>query len=192
MTPSDAALLLIAVAGSSMVKDTIDVVRDFSALEAFESAREMNRVRGAPTSWSLKQFDVPAIKSLKRGHTFLDFMRALIGSAEDGSLESAIKQHKIEIRPGKFMASGVRIAVSLFGPTPEALVLMSRAGGFNENILYSSTPDDNELSAVKTGEEIWFEAKEDFEIVGTCGDLIQERRFTLKTIVAVGNLIRKT
>lgn len=95
---TDAAHLLIAVAGSRNVKDSAKTVRDYAGLEASE-----------PLVFNDEGADV------KRGETFADALAALIEAAPR-SRESFSEE------------VGAWIEVSLFGPIPRALVEYSKGG----------------------------------------------------------------
>jgi hypothetical protein len=71
MTAADAAHLLIAVAGTDQVRDSVQAVENFAGLRA-----------GGPRP-------VSPIEGLKPGHTFGEALTALVQAFTDGTLEGA-------------------------------------------------------------------------------------------------------
>lgn len=187
MTAGDVANLLLAVAGSSMVKDTVQTVEDFADLPA-RGGEKSGEVNGkiqhhgnAPDVWELADFPVNSLKKLPSGHTLKDALVALIEAAADGSLSAAIEGLPRKEVQGHKIPNPFRIEVTLFGPYPQATVRIY-CNTFSEKHSYSKIPTDME-ALTKWSKEL--EADPQFQ-----GDLKQIREFSSKTLMAMGDLLK--
>lgn len=184
MTSADAANLLIAVAGSSVSKDAPQIVRDYSALPG--SSAEVfspGRVDGnAPAAWALQGFHMPTMAKLDGPHTFADALSALIDCAGNGELDAA--QRKAAERAGE--SSGYRLPaplgaeIRLFGPFPQATIVMRWQGGGERHHYGTEIPFT--LDKAKSWEE-------EIRARGEAGDLRQIREFSIRTLRRVGEMI---
>jgi hypothetical protein len=187
MTPLDTANLLIGVAASSMVRDTVEIVNDYANLFSKGGERSIQKDDGqsfeynAPPTWNLWGFPIPALQKLREKHTFRDALVALIEASADGTLLEA----EAKLRADSFAQDGIadscRIQVILWGPSPQAAIRISRLN-FAENHHYSNMPND--VDAITQ----W---SQEMSVQYGNGDLRQIREFSKKTILAVGDLLRR-
>lgn len=184
MVPSDAANLLIAVAGSSMVKDAAQTVRDYASLPSKD--RDMgfghNFAEGEPdgraeTCWWLPGFPIAALQELPETHTFHDALTALIAAAKDGSLQDTIRNLPAEDEHFR-IRNMWRIEVMLWGPYPQASIRVY-ASGFSEKHQYSLIPKGTEAVLQ------WAKEMESYDT----GDLRNMHEFSAASILALGDLL---
>lgn len=187
MTAADAANLLMAVAGSSMVKNAVQTVQDYSVLPSRggeisirKDAHSFSNNGNPPSSWDLADFPIPALQALPPDHTFRDALVGLIDAAADGSLREAVKN----LRPFSEehrIPSHWAIEVILWGPYPQAAIRIY-CHDFSEKHHYSAIP--TEMDAImKWSKELEADRNSN-------GDLRQIREFSAKTILAVGDLLK--
>lgn len=186
MTPGDAANLILAVAGSSMVKDTVETVNDYANLPSRggevsirRDAHSYNNDGNPLPTWNLPGFPIPALQALQKDHTFRDALVGLIESATDGSLREAVKN----LRPFSEehrIPSHWAIKVILWGPYPEAAIRIY-CNDFSEKHHYSMIP---------TGMDEIMKWAKDFDSQHGEGDLKQIREFSAKTILTIGELLK--
>lgn len=169
MTPQDIANLLIGVAASSMVKETVEIVGDYSALPV-HSTFGQKPIYG---KWDLLLTPIPVLKALPPKHTLGQALTGLIQAASDGSLKEAIKS----IPRGK---QGRFIEVTFHGPIPGAFIKIG-AENTKESMYYSNTPEIGRDTS-KQWEEIHAKYSN--------GDLTQMREFSIRTIFAVGEMLK--
>jgi hypothetical protein len=81
VTPRDAAHLLVAILGSTQVKDSVEVIRRYTESCPREDPQ---------TKLGFKHFEIPALSALPPNHSLIDAVEALITSAADNSLWTAI------------------------------------------------------------------------------------------------------
>lgn len=181
MSPLDAANLLTALVGSSMVKDAVQSVEAYAALPAnggeIATAKDSHSVSidGNPTGrWSLVGFPIPALQALPDNHTFRDALVALLTSSANGTLRDAIKTLPAR-EAGQFQIPAAwKIEVRIFGPLPQASVRIWTQAS-NEQHNYSPFTDDvEEILKVSAAYP---------------GDLNQIRTFGETTILAIGDLL---
>ena len=91
MTARDAAHLLVAVLGSSHVKDSAETVRRYKETRFHKSA-----------SGGYDDSTIAALRNLPPDHSFVDAIEALIAAAADGSLEPATYVITAEVEGEKF------------------------------------------------------------------------------------------
>ncbi|NOV20938.1 hypothetical protein E5S70_33815 [Ensifer adhaerens] len=142
VTYLDAANLLIAVAGSRNVKDSVKTVRDYADLRA--SAPLIFEDEGA---------------EVKRGETFADAIAAL--------LEAAPRS------PDSFDGDdSAWIDVSLFGPTPHAVIEYKKFGADSRDRLQYDRPWKRGEPSSKAA-DLQFIAKFSQVTLGHVGQLVQ-------------------
>lgn len=193
MSATDVANLLVAVAGSSMVKDAVQTVEDYSALPSRSGSTSLRKDSqsfhhsgNSPPGWDLSSFPVPALQSLPANHSLRDALVALIEAAADGSLEAAadslpVQEFGRSREEGSWKLRGFwGIEVSLSGPYPQAKIRIY-CRDFSETHHYSAIPSDA-AEIMK-----WAEA---MDAKGGGGDLKQIREFSAKTIMAMGELLK--
>ena len=91
MAARDAAHLLVAVLGSSHVKDSAETVRRYKETRFHKSA-----------SGGYDDSTIAALRNLPPDHSFVDAIEALIAAAADGSLEPATYVITVEVEGEKF------------------------------------------------------------------------------------------
>lgn len=187
MTASDVANLLVAVAGSSMVKDAVQTVEAYANLPArngefsFESEENRGDFDGnEPKRWHLSGFPIATLQGLPAEHTFRDALAALITAAADGSLQEAIGNLPVEMAGEQRIPNMWRIEVILWGPYPQSAIRIY-CRGFSERRSYSLIPNDMD-AIMKWSKEMNEERY--------AGDLRQMREFSSKTILAMGDLLK--
>lgn len=142
VTPRDAAITIAAVASSFVCFDEIvDAVAGFNALKLAHVAH--NNYKGAPLEpagskvfseegwkeidggpWQCEGFDLPQLQSLRRGHSFIDGLTALIEAARDYAFEDAImKAHP------KGPLHSHNLEVVFWGPEPGAGIQIDLSAG---------------------------------------------------------------
>lgn len=186
MTPLDAANLLIGVAASSMVKETVEIVNDYAGLPSRggessirKDAHSFDNNGNPPPTWNLPGFPIPALQALPKDHSFRDTLVALIQAATDGTLREAVKN----LRPFSEehrIPSHWAIEVILWGPYPQAAVRIY-CHDFSEKHHYSAIPTEMD-EIMKWSDEMTAR--------GGDGDLKQIREFSAKTIFALGDLLK--
>lgn len=187
MSAPDVANLLLAVAGSSMVKDTVQTVEDYATLpsRAGETSVQTDRTAthqgNAGQVWNLEGFPIPALQKLNADHTFRDALVALIEAASDGSLASSVENLPRKEVQGHTIPNLWRIEVILWGPYPQASVRIY-CDGYSERHSYSAMPVDMD-GLTQWSKEI--EGDPNFQ-----GDLKQIREFSSKTLLAMGDLLK--
>jgi hypothetical protein len=115
MTPRDAAHLLVAVLGSSHVKDSAEAVRRYRETRFHKSAS-----RGYDDS------TIAALRNLPPDHSFVDAIEALVAAAADGSLQAAMYDSMVEFE-GKKIGDPPIIEITV--QTPGLLGDISISGG---------------------------------------------------------------
>lgn len=186
VTAQDCARLLIAMSATSGIreggKDAVAVTTEFSALPAkggeISGNKDGRRILNgnAPNVWDLGSFPLPRLSALPQDHTFLDALSALIESAADGSVDSAVNALPKEPHIPKMW--GFRVMV--FGPFPGARITISYPHGY-ETHHYSAIPSDFD-EVVKWSKEP--------QPARFAGDLKQWREFSTETIRAMGKLLK--
>jgi hypothetical protein len=121
MTPRDVSNLLIAVMGSSMVRDTVETVRSYSDLPLGTDLglREVYKPHDPVTIYGIHEpqahlwpFAVPELRQLSKEHTFGAALTGMISSAVDGSLQSAMNQ----------LPNSAYLRFTFAGPVPGASI----------------------------------------------------------------------
>lgn len=187
MTPLDAANLLIGVTASSMVKETVEIVNEYADLPSAsgemsvrKDARSFENNGNPPTTWNLPGFPIPALLALPEHHTFRSALVALIEAATNDTLCDAIKK-LTPFSEEHHIPNFWNIEVILMGPYPQASIRIY-CKDFSEKHIYSAIPTDID-AIMKWSDEI--SGKRDD------GDLKQIREFSAKTILALGNLLKR-
>ena len=188
MTTIDAANLLLAVAGSSMVKKTVPTVEEYADLPSRggevskqTDAHSFDIEGNPPPTWELSGFPIPSLQALSESHGFRDALVALIEAAADGSLRTAIESLPIETGQGYRIPNPWVIQVIMWGHYPQAAVRIYCKGFYEFHNYADKIPIDRD--AMKKWEE------EDRRKYGG-GDLDQIREFSAKTIFAIGDLLK--
>lgn len=177
MTARDAAHLLIAVLGSSQVKDSVETVR------RYEETRFIKIVSGG--------YDDSAsavLRELPPDHSFVDAIEALVAAAADGSLEIAMRVIEAEVEGKKF---GYTAVIEITVQTPGELgdiSIRGRASGHGRYALPSPFNQHYPLRPSPEEVEAWKQKLNDDYVEG---DLTQYRKITDKTILELGQLLRR-
>lgn len=189
MTCKDVAGLIIAVAASTSVKDTVKTLSDYASLPSRKGETHIKTGDGSfgnngntPSSWNLSGFSIETLQKLPENHSFLDAISALIESAENGALASTINLLPVKEINNHKIPNFWSIQVRVLGPFPQAIITI-RCDGFSEMHSYSSIPDENVDTILR-----WARQRDDND----SADLKQERCFTSKTIFAMGELLNPT
>ena len=176
MTARDAAHLLVAVLGSSHVKDSAETVRRYRETRPHKSA-----------SGGYHDSTIAALRNLPPDHSFVDAVEALIAAAADGSLEPATQVITAEIEGEKF---GYEAIIEITVQTPGQLGDISiRGGGASGHGRYGlPNPHDQHQSLHPPSDEVeaWKKKANDYHVES---DLIQYRKVTEKTILELGRLL---
>ena len=183
MNAEDAANLLICVAASTTIKDSVETTSRYCGLRNWGWRGSVTGGDYAldKTKWGLEEFEISALKNLPTDHSFGDAITNLIGAASDGSLVVAWAATKSEsgIEP-TFDESGprARIEVKLFSPIQRASICI-RDGNFFEEKHYKMRID-NDGARSNYFRSLHF---------GTATDLKQIRQFSHRSIFSLGELI---
>lgn len=164
MSPRDAANLLIGVAASSMVKDTVETVMEYGSLpvRGGSVSKKVGRLNSSSVisqspDWKLP---LPALQRLPlEGHTLGDALAALIEDAAGAGIAS------------------LKAEVMFYSPVAHASLRLDTGDG-SENKQYSA-----QVSEV---EDLVFWRP---RAMKDSGDLSQVRSFSGKTIRALGALL---
>lgn len=165
VTATDAALLLIAVAGPLPAADVVTAVRRYADLPI--------------QAWPGEAVESPvALTDVAEAKTFLDALSGLIVSAADGSLaafrDSIARNPDLDPRiPGYF-----ELEVTLFGAFPQAGFRAYGGGGGQFKRHFTDLPTEMDMLRVWKPSE-----------PGDDSDLRTVNRFTGRTIWALGELI---
>lgn len=191
VTASDAANLLIAVAGSvwyhSGIKDTVAIVEDYAPLRAAGSEYSVSKKvkpgyftgdwqSSAGPSWELKRLPLAHLKELSPGHSFSEALAAIITAASDGSLMEAVNVVPRET------GHGLIIEVHIVGPRPHAVIHINLFD-YTEEMHY--VPSNEPLPS----DGNWGAWEQELRQKFGGGDLKQIRLFSQETIFAIGNLL---
>lgn len=165
VTATDAALLLIAVAGPLPAADVVTAVRRYAELplQVWPDAKPTDDTLAIPT---------PVATATK----FVDALAALIASAADGSM-AKVRADALEAQSGSFRINHFMIEVSLYGAYPQAAfrVLAHRASAER---MFSALPTD--IAVLRDWKS---------DQVGDDSDLATVNRFGGRTIWRLGELI---
>ena len=177
MTARDAAHLLVAVLGSSHVKDSAETVRRYKETRFHKSA----------SSGGYDNSTIVALRNLPPDHSFVDAVEALIATAAEGSLETAMEVYVSEIEGEKI---GYEAIIEITVQTPGQLGDISiRGGDASGHGRYGlPNPYDQHQSLHPPSEEVdaWKRKVNDYQVES---DLIQYRKVTAKTILELGKLL---
>ena len=177
MTARDAAHLLVAVLGSSHVKDSAETVRRYRETRFHKSA----------SCGGYDDSTIAALRNLPPDHSFVDAVEALIAVAADGSLETAMEVYVSEIEGEKI---GYEAIMEITVQTPGLLGDISiRGGGASGHGRYGlPNPYDQHQSLHPPSEEVdaWKQKVDDYHVES---DLTQYRKVTAKTILELGRLL---
>jgi hypothetical protein len=177
MTARDAAHLLVAILGSSHVKDSAETVRRYKETRFHKSASggyDDNTIGGV-------------LRNLPPDHSFVDAIEALIAAAANGPLETAMYVHMSE---GEGVKIGYEAIIEITVETPGLLGDISiRAGGASGHGRYGlPNPYDQHQSLHPPSEEVdaWKRKVKDYYVES---DLTQYRKVTAKTILELGQIL---
>ena len=177
MAARDAAHLLVAVLGSSHVKDSAETVRRYRETRFHKSA----------SGGGYDDSTIAALRNLPPDHSFVDAVEALIAAAADGSLETAMEVYVSEIEGEKI---GYEAIMEITVQTPGLLGDISiRGGGASGHGRYGlPNPYDQHQSLHPPTEEVdaWKQKVKDYYVES---DLTQYRKVTAKTILELGQIL---
>jgi hypothetical protein len=174
MTARDAAHLLVAVLGSSHVKDSAETVRRYKETRLHKRA-----------SGGYDDSTIAALRNLPPDHSFVDAIEALIAAAADSSLELYVNVSEVE---GEKI--GYEAIIEITVQTPGLLGDISiRGGDASGHGRYGlPNPYDQHQSLHPPTEEVdaWKQKVNDYYVES---DLIQYRKVTAKTILELGQIL---
>jgi hypothetical protein len=174
MTARDAAHLLVAVLGSSHVKDSAETVRRYRETRFHKSA-----------SGGYDDSTIAALRDLPPDHSFVDAIEALIAAAADGSLKLYVNVSEVE---GEKI--GYEAIIEITVQTPGLLGDISiRGGDASGHGRYGlPNPYDQHQSLHPPTEEVdaWKQKLNDYYVES---DLTQYRHVTAKTILELGQIL---
>ena len=176
MTARDAAHLLVAVLGSSHVKDSAETVRRYKETRFHKS-----------TSGGYGDSTIAALRTLPPDHSFVDAIETLVAAAADGSLAIAMYDSIDEFEGEKIgWAAIIEITVQTPGQLGDISI---RGGGASGHGRYAlPNPYDQHQSLHPPTEEVdaWKQKVNDYHVES---DLTQYRQVTAKTILELGQLL---
>jgi hypothetical protein len=174
MAARDAAHLLVAVLGSSHVKDSAETVRRYKETRFLKSA-----------SGGYDANTIAALRNLPPDHSFVDAVETLIAAAADGSLETAMEVYASEIEGEKI---GYEAIIEITVQTPWQLGDISiRGGGASGHGRYGlPNPYDQHLHPPSEEVDAWKQKVKDYYVES---DLTQYRKVTAKTILELGQIL---
>jgi hypothetical protein len=174
MTARDAAHLLVAVLGSSHVKDSAETVRRYKETSFHKSA-----------SGGYDDSTIAALRNLPPDHSFVDAIEALIAAAADGSLELYVNVSEVEGEKIGYEAM-IEITVQTPGLLGDISIRGGDASGHGRYGL--PNPYDQHQSLHPPTEEVdaWKQKVNDYYVES---DLTQYRHVTAKTILELGQIL---
>jgi hypothetical protein len=174
MTARDAAHLLVAVLGSSHVKDSAETVRRYRETRIHKS-----------TSGGYDDSSIAALRDLPPDHSFVDAIEALIAAAADGSLELYVNVSEVEGEKIGYEAM-IEITVQTPGLLGDISIRGGDASGHGRYGL--PNPYDQHQSLHPPTEEVdaWKQKLNDYYVES---DLTQYRHVTAKTIFELGQIL---
>jgi hypothetical protein len=177
VTARDAAHLLVAILGSSHVKDSAETVRRYNETRIFK-----NLTPGYEDS------AVAALRNLPSDHSFVDAVEALVAAAADGSLEGDTYTELSDVGGVKI---GSLAMIEITVQTPWQIADISIRGAvFTTDVRYTLLgPFDRSKPLRPSAEELAAWKLKVNQYYGS-SDLFQYRRVTDKTIFALGEMIR--
>jgi hypothetical protein len=176
MTARDAAHLLVAVLGSSQVKDSVETVRRYSETRFRKDVSDGY------------EHTIAALRNLPPDHSFVDAIEALVAGAADGSLEPATYVITDEVEGEQFGYEAIiEITVVTPGQLGDISIRGEGVGGCGRYALPG--PFDQCKPLRPTTEELkaW---KRKLKVYRGDGDLVQYRKVTSKTILELGKVLR--
>jgi hypothetical protein len=176
MTARDAAHLLVAVLGSSQVKDSVETVR------RYRETRFRKDVSGG------YEDTIAVLRNLPPDHSFVDAIEALVAAAADGSLAPSTYVFTGEIEGERFGYEAIiEITVQTPGQLGDISIRGDGVGGHGRYAL--PDPFDQYKPLRPPVQEINAWKRKLKEYRGE-GDLTQYRKVTSKTILELGKTLR--
>jgi hypothetical protein len=176
MAARDAAHLLVAVLGSSHVKDSAETVRRYKETRFHKSA-----------SGGYGDSTIAALRNLPPDHSFVDAIETLVAAAADGSLAIAMYDSIDEFEGEKIgWAPIIEITVQTPGQLGDISI---RGGGASGHGRYGlPNPYDQHQSLHPPTEEVdaWKQKVNDYHVES---DLTQYRKVIAKTILELGQIL---
>ena len=190
MTPRDAAHLLVAVMGSGafgmpQAKDTVETLKTVGGLVSLNLHPQH--------TFKFDKATFPELSSLPERHCFVDAVERLIDCARDGSLVQALLTDGGTREPERWYGTsnidvgvelpsygyhtGYSAYIRIDGVNLDAHVMYMHVSPFT----YQEEPDEEEIQA-------WL--KRSATETSPKGDLKQIRKITVRTILALGQLLQ--
>lgn len=177
MTPVDASALLLAVAGTTVAKD---------------SQRPVNRhgrMQSSNGAWALDFLPIPELRSLPPEHTLRDALEALITSAMNGSLQRTVESVAGPTDISHDQNLPFAIEVDILEPnTWSSIQIMTLVPDEEGLVQIDQREQKNYSKARKTGRgNISYDPPLDLSMYG---DLTHRHRFSQRTIISIAELLR--
>lgn len=177
MTARDAAHLLVAVLGSSHVKDSAETVRRFS---------ETRLHKGMSNGYADSR--IASLRSLPPDHSFIDAVEALAAAATDGSLEIAMYNDIPEFEGQKIGSPPfIEITVHTPGILGDISIRGRHVNGEGRYDLPNPYDQHQSLHPPRDEVDAWKRKAKEY-YVDT--DLTQFRRITERSILEIGKILR--
>lgn len=190
MTPRDAAALLIALSGSTQVKDAVSAFETYAPLlsRSYAPQARASDEDGASGRWDLSELPIPELQALPANHSFHDALSALIEASANGSYMRAIEKAREKVQANKRLWVPVwGPQISVIGPHPQVVFRImghrfSEDHAYRPENVFDRYPEADHL-------QIKEDNKKTIAKYGN-GDLTQIREFTGVTIQAIGELFK--
>lgn len=173
----DATNLLIAVVGTSNVKDSAYPIQNHGRMMSYEG------------KWELEFFSIPELISLGPDHTFADAVEALLQSAASGTLQTAYNKaadgQLVDIESEINLP--VQIEITLHDPFVWSSIEITEMDYSNPDDGYRGTVEKKSYGRAKREDNLSFDPPLDLT---DHGDLRHMHTITHKTLAAVGNALR--
>jgi hypothetical protein len=177
VTARDAAHLLVAILGSSHVKDSAQTVRRYNETRIFKDM-----------SHGYEDSAIAALRNLPSDHSFVDAVEALVAAAADGSLEIDTYSELDDIG-GVKIGSMALIEITVQTPGQIADISISGAAATTQ-VRYTLPSPFDRRKPLRPSEEELAAWKLKLNEYSEPGDLVHYRRVTDRTIFELGRMIR--
>lgn len=174
MTVRDARNLLLAVAGAPLVKDSVVPIEHHAKLMPGTAGRE-----GTGEQWQLPFVRIPELTKLHEKHTFGDALEALLNAAVNGTLENELRK-EVDVGKETLNSPVTQIEINIVEPLTWASIEI-----YVSNLINGAIGNRN--PSVKI--DYWI-GNNTF-VDRFRGDLLNYHRFTEKTLIAIGNILKE-
>lgn len=177
MTPKDAALLLLSVVGTTVIKDSLIPISRHAKMRPWGGI------------WNLHFFPVPELQSLDADHTFLDAVEALVIAAQSGSLANCYGIEFAEfLNLATYSNPPTTIQISMQEPFVWSSIRIAMIDG-------DGAPIAEEMETQEYGRATYMREGVSYRSVplnlGVGADLRHVHTITQKTLAAIARLLAK-